>query len=95
MTEQEQVQVSQADRDAAAALFLNDTRSKRIALAGGLDSRPLVQAFARHRHTATAEALEAAAQVAYLTCAKTRHFTLGNKIVAAILAIAKIDGEQP
>jgi len=54
MTEQEQVQVSQADRDAAEAL-----RGSPAYALGFYDHTPLVQAFARHRHTATSEALEA------------------------------------
>ena len=90
MTEQEQVQVIQADRDAAEAL-----RGSPAYALGFYDHTPLVQAFARHRITATAEALEAAAQAAYLMCAETRHVTLGDKVVAAIRAIAKIEGEQP
>jgi len=54
MTEQEQVQVTQADRDAAEAL-----RGSPAYALGFYDHTPLVQAFARHRHTATSEALEA------------------------------------
>ena len=48
MTEQEQVQVTQADRDAAA-----------FAWARWHSTDTLAEAFARHRHTATSEALEA------------------------------------
>ena len=54
MTEQEQVQVTQADRDAAEAL-----RGSPAYALGFYDHTPLVQAFARHRIEATAEALEA------------------------------------
>ena len=53
MTEQEQVQVTQADRDAAEAL-----RGSPAYALGFYDHTPLVQAFARHRIEATAEALE-------------------------------------
>ena len=54
MTEQERVQVTQADREAAEVL-----RGSPAYALGFYDHTPLVQAFARHRHTATAEALEA------------------------------------
>ena len=54
MTEQEQVQVTQADWEAAEAL-----RGSPTYALGFYDHTPFVQAFARHRHTATAEALEA------------------------------------
>jgi len=47
------VAVTQADRDAAAALVLADGNQKHRAAritAGSHDEAPLVQAFARHRH---------------------------------------------
>jgi hypothetical protein len=60
MTEQEQVQVTQADRDAVDAFHA--AQLKRI-FAGdktlGENRDAIEQAFARHRITATAEALEA------------------------------------
>jgi hypothetical protein len=56
MTEQEQVQVSQADRDASSA-FLGVWFPRYQ----GFAQEPLEEAFARHRQTTTAEALKAAA----------------------------------
>jgi hypothetical protein len=90
MTEQEQVQVIQADRDAAEAL-----RGSPAYALGFFDHTPLVQAFARHRHTATAEALE------LLKRARDREHNpyepwnqtkLYHDLTAAI---ARIEGEQP
>jgi hypothetical protein len=54
MTEQEQVQVSQADRDAASAFL-----GVWLPRFQGFAQEPLEEDFARHRHEATAEALEA------------------------------------
>jgi hypothetical protein len=56
MTEQEQVQVIQADRDAVKDFFevIFDKGAPTLTLIKAHE-----QAFARHRHTATAEALEA------------------------------------
>jgi hypothetical protein len=90
MTEQEQVQVTQADRDAAEAL-----RGSPAYALGFYDHTPLVQAFARHRHTATAEALE------LLKRARDREhnpFEPDNQTKLyhdLTAAIAKIEGEQP
>lgn len=57
----EQVQVTQADRDAAAVVLEVCDRpiSAFLVRQGRVDDDPVVQAFARHRHTATADALEA------------------------------------
>jgi hypothetical protein len=104
MTEQDQVQVTQADRDAAEVV-----RGIRAYALGFYDHTPLVQAFARHRIEATAEALEAMREArealeqgcGYLLedCgfeagdepAKQMHAAL-TRLTAAI---AKIEGEQP
>ena len=88
MTEQEQVQVTQADREAAEVL-----RGSPAYALGFYDHTPLVQAFARHRHTATAEALEALRQIAGYSEVNGMTRIRMRKIAAA--AIAKIEGEQP
>ena len=107
MTEQEQVQVTQADREAAEVL-----RGSPAYALGFYDHTPLVQAFARHRHTATAEALEAMrearealGQSAHtLTGATIGKYEVDFKpplelVVRAFerltAAIAKIEGQQP
>lgn len=41
------------------------------------------------------EALRAAANVGYLTCAKTRHVSLGDKVRSEILALASLSETQP
>jgi len=107
MSEQEQVQVTQADRDAAEAL-----RGSPAYALGFYDHTPFVQAFARHRIEATAEALEAMrearealGQSAHtLTGATIGKYEVDFKpalelVVRALTrltaAIAKIEGEQP
>jgi hypothetical protein len=96
MTEQEQVQVTQADRDAAAFAWVRWHSTDTLA-----------EAFARHRHTATAEALEAmrearealgGAEVALKNCVPVFP-EVERKTVTALTrltaAIAKIEGQQP
>jgi hypothetical protein len=111
MTEQEQVQVTQADRDAAAALAINVDEGwiAPPILAGNRDPYAWVQAFARHRHTATAEALEAMREArealehgsGYLIedCGFEAGDEPAEQMEAALTrltaAIAKIEGEQP
>jgi hypothetical protein len=61
MSAPEQVQVTQADRDAAVGILRlslsnSDERAMMIA-EGSLDLDPVVQAFARHRHTAQSDTL--------------------------------------
>ena len=61
MSAPEQVQVTQADRDAAVGILRlslsnSDERAMMIA-EGSLDLDPVVQAFARHRYTAQSDAL--------------------------------------
>ena len=107
MTEQEQVQVSQADREAAEAL-----RGSPAYALGFYDHTPFVQAFARHRHTATAEAMEAmreageALERIALICSNYGEPTLcgdchdARQVCRVALprltaAIAKIEGQQP
>jgi len=107
MTEQEQVQVTQADRDAAEAL-----RGSPAYALGFFDHTPFVQAFARHRHAATAEALEAmreareALERIALICSNYGEPTLCDDchdarqvcrvaLTRSTAAIAKIEGEQP
>ncbi len=62
MTAHEQVQITQADRDAAAAFFRDERTGLAVKFRLSHDPEPLLEAFARHRHTATADALEAVAQ---------------------------------
>jgi len=104
MTEQEQVQVTQADRDAAEAL-----RGSPAYALGFYDHTPFVQAFARHRIEATAEALEAMREArealehgsGYLIedCGFEAGDEPAEQMEAALTrltaAIAKIEGEQP
>ena len=98
MIEQEQVQVTQADRDAAEAL-----RGSPAYALGFYDHTPLVQAFARHRHTATAEALEAMREAREALEVVWNNVSLDNVCVPMVskaharltAAIAKIEGEQP
>jgi hypothetical protein len=95
MTEQEQVQVTQADRDAVQSL-----RGGSAYTLGFYDHTPLVQAFARHRHTTTAEALEAMREArealeALRQIANDAHADLEGIQDFARAAIAKIEGEQP
>ena len=109
MTEQEQVQVIQADRDAAAAYWHG--WSNNVPEHDG-EFHPLVLLLARHRHTATAEALEAMrearealGQSAHtLTGATIGKYEVDFKpalelVVRALTrltaAIAKIEGQQP
>jgi uncharacterized protein YhfF len=103
MTEQEQVQVTQADRDAAA-----------FAWARWHSTDTLAEAFARHRHTATAEALEAMREArealreyachggAEAPCRRSKEQcrtdcgkVAGDAFTRLTAAIAKIEGEQP
>jgi len=99
MTEQEQVQVIQADRDAAAVVYkailppFDGSWRATSARRGNVDDLDTVQAFARHRHTATAEALEALRQIAGYSEVNGMTRIRMRKIAAA--AIAKIEGEQP
>jgi len=105
MTEQEQVQVTQADRDAAKVLW--SAEGVGVSMTEGWP-----EAFARHRHTATAEALEAMrearealGQSAHtLTGATIGKYEVDFKpplelVVRAFErltdAIAKIEGQQP
>jgi septum formation topological specificity factor MinE len=98
MIEQEQVQVTQADRDAAEAL-----RGSPAYALGFYDHTPLVQAFARHRHTATSEALEAMREAREALEVVWNNVSLDNVCVPMVskaharltAAIAKIEGEQP
>jgi hypothetical protein len=95
MTEQEQVQVSQADRDAAA-----------FAWARWHSTDTLAEAFALHRIRATAEALDAMRearevmdQIAGCEFLSVVSIVLRNTAREALTrltaAIAKIEGEQP
>ena len=96
MTVQEQVQVTQADRDAAEAL-----RGGPAYALGFFDHTPLVQAFARHRHTATAEALEAMREAREALEVVWNNVSLRNVCVPMVskaharltAAIAKIEGD--
>jgi hypothetical protein len=105
MIEQEQVQVTQADRDAAKVLW--SAEGVGVSMTEGWP-----EAFARHRHTATAEALEAMrearealGQSAHtLTGATIGKYEVDFKpplelVVRAFErltdAIAKIEGQQP
>jgi len=104
MSEQEQVQVTQADRDAAEAL-----RGSPAYALGFYDHTPFVQAFARHRIEATAEALEAMREArealehgsGYLIedCGFEAGDEPAEQMEAALTrltaAIAKIEGQQP
>ena len=98
MTEQEQVQVTQADREAAEVL-----RGSPAYALGFYDHTPLVQAFARHRHTATAEALESMREAREALEVVWNNVSLDNVCVPMVskaharltAAIAKIEGEQP
>jgi hypothetical protein len=95
MTEQEQVQVTQADRDAAEAL-----RGSPAYALGFYDHTPLVQTFARHRIEATAEALEAMREareaLRAFECGQSDAPILINKALTRLTAaIAKIVGQQP
>jgi hypothetical protein len=92
MTEQEQVQVSQTDRDAAEAYWHG--WSNNVPEHDG-EFHPLVLLLARHRIEATAEALE------LLKRARDREHNpyepwnqtkLYHDLTAAI---ARIEGEQP
>ena len=88
MTEQEQVQVSQADRGAANALA-----TEICGCATPEQRKRDVAAILAYRHTATAEALEAMREALNTTIRPS-----GNRRgVYDILrtAIAKIEGEQP
>jgi phage terminase Nu1 subunit (DNA packaging protein) len=93
MTEQEQVQVTQADRDAAADWL----RRHSMAVGAGKspEYEPLANVLARHRHTATADALELLKRArdrehnSYEPWNQTK---LYHDLTAAI---AKIEGQQP
>jgi hypothetical protein len=91
MTEQEQVQVSQADRDAAAAYWHG--WSNNVPEHDG-EFHPLVLLLARHRHTATAEALEAMREA--LDAPMIDHSGRKRGVYDILrAAIAKIEGQQP
>jgi len=104
MIEQEQVQVTQADRDAGAEFwtFLGQQGSAEQCR-NGTGFRDTAQAFARHRHTATAEALEAMRDAREALEAMVRWANgngdtggyPGTEVGQALRAIAKIEGEQP
>jgi hypothetical protein len=103
MTEQEKVQlVTQADRDAGAEFwtFLGQQGSAEQCR-NGTGFRDTAQAFARHRHTATAEALEAMrdAREALVNIRSTVQIHSSGYALdvykCANAAIARIDGEQP
>jgi hypothetical protein len=83
MTKQEQVQVTQADRDAAAFAWVRWHSTDTLA-----------EAFARHRHTATAEALEAMREA--LDAPMIDHSGRKRGVYDILTAaIAKIEGQQP
>lgn len=105
MTEQEQVQVTQADRDAAKVLW--SAEGVGVSMTEGWP-----EAFARHRHTATAEALEAMREAREalreyachggpdVPCLRNENQcraecgkSAGDAFIALTAAIAKIEGE--
>jgi hypothetical protein len=89
MTEQEQVQVTQADRDAAEALYGNPAYAL-----GFYDHTPFVQAFARHRHTATAEALEAMREAQHMASDLLQHIDWLTNGLPAMLENGGLTDEE-
>lgn len=65
---------------------LRDEAAKRIEALGAEVARLM-----QERAAATATAYEAAAHIGYITCAETRHVTLGNAVSSAIRALATPD----
>jgi hypothetical protein len=98
MTEQEQVQVTQADRDAAKVLWSAEG-------VGVSMTEDWPKAFARHRIEATAEALEAMREAREaLEYCKVEAYRFGygrietnarEALTRLTAAIAKIEGQQP
>lgn len=87
-----QVKVTQADREAAAAVaIVSDLRP--IILEGRMDWHIYTQAFARHRIAAQAELLEALEFLADAASA-SKGFASPMALGQARTAIAKAKGEQ-
>jgi hypothetical protein len=112
MTEQEQVQVTKADIHAAAIQWcgekdretsLEDIRYFKANWKSLPGLRGRVEAFARHRHTATADALEAMREAREALEDVWNNVSFRNVCVPMVskaharltAAIAKIEGEQP
>jgi len=89
MTEQEQVQVIRVDRDAAEAL-----RGSPAYGLGYHDNTPLVQAFARHRHTATADALEAMREAQHMASDLLQHIDWLTNGLPAMLENGGLTDEE-
>lgn len=86
-------QVDDAMREAASTIEAIAEEAERK----DAENASLRQQLAEARETARREALEEAANAGYVTCAETRHVTLGDKVRSAIRALPHPDreGERP
>lgn len=80
MTDPNQPEVTQEDRQAVAAFFRDGRTSIAVKFRLGAEPEPLLEAFARHRAQARKQALEEAAKVAL-------DLDWGGKVYDAIRAI--------